>query len=239
MQLVGLSISAEKTGAVSARVPFYGTTVSEAFGNMSARFLGLQRTGFDIRQEQDGKFVATGTYEGVMDDTGGGATYDSEERTVYDWSPSFEQADIRTHPKFSELLKKYYGTLDENEEVTWGKYIPQGTGSGGGLGGSGDSTNFIDNPMRGVREYYALGGVWSQKRVYPNLPQDVFSSVGKIIDNPPGDLPSIGTRFWLTLPPVVTQKGQQWEVTRRWMMSGEKSTGAKEAAKDIYEQFNG
>ena len=157
MQLVGLSISVEKTGAVSARVPFYGTSVTEAFSNAATNFLGLQRTGMDIRQEQDGNYVAVGLFEGVMDG-GGESTYDSEERTVYDWSPSFEQADIRTHPKFGDLLKKYYGTLDENEEVTWGKYIPQGTGSGAGLGGSGDSTSFIDNPMRGVREFYALGG---------------------------------------------------------------------------------
>jgi hypothetical protein len=238
MQLVGISLSAEKTGAVSARVPFYGTSVSEAYNAMSARFLGMQRTGFDIRQEQDGNFVAVGFYEGVLDE-GGGASYDSDERTVYDWSPSFEQADIRTHPKFGELLKKYYGTLDENEEVTWGKYVPQGTGSGGGLGGSGDSANFIDNPMRGVREFYALGGVWSQKRVYPSIPGDVFTSVGRITDDPPGNLPAPGNRFWLTLPPIVTQKGQKWEVTRRWMLSGEKSAGAKEAAQDIYESLNG
>lgn len=235
MQLLGVSISAEKTGAVSARVPFYGTTLEEAINNMAKSYMGMLRTGIDIRQEQDGHFVAVGLYEGVIDD---GNSPDSEERTVYDWSPSFEQADIRTHPKFGELLKKYYGTLDENEEVTWGKYLPQGTGSGGGLGGSGDSTNFIDNPMRGVREFYALGGVWSQKRVYPSIPSDVFSSVGRITDNPPGNLPSPGNRFWLTLPPIVTQRGQKWEVTRRWMLSGEKSTGAKEAAKDIYETLN-
>jgi hypothetical protein len=236
MQLLGASISAEKTGAVSARVPFYGTNIDEAIANVSKSYMGMLRTGLDIRQEQDGNFVAIGVYEGVLDD---GSSPDSEERTVYDWSPSFEQADIRTHPKFGELLKKYYGTLDENEEVTWGKYLPQGTGSGGGLGGSGDSTNFIDNPMRGVREYYALGGVWSQKRVYPSIPSDVFSSVGRITDNPPGNLPSPGNRFWLTLPPIVTQRGQKWEVTRRWMLSGEKSTGANEAAKDIYESLNG
>ncbi len=237
MQLVGLNISAEKTGAVTARVPYYGNTVSEAVSNLPSRYLGMQQTGFDIRQEQDGKFVAIGLYEGVLADSGGGATYDNEERTVYDWSPSFEQADIRTHPKFGELVKKYYGTLDENEEVTWGKYIPQGSASGGGLGGG--SANFIDNPMRGVREYYALGGVWSQKRVYPSIPGDVFSSVGRITDNPPGNLPNPGNRFWLTLPPVVTQKGRMWEVTRRWMLSGEKSTGAREAAQDIYESING
>ena len=58
MQLVGISLSAEKTGAVSARVPFYGTSVSEAFNNMAKSYLGLQRTGFDIRQEQDGKAAA-------------------------------------------------------------------------------------------------------------------------------------------------------------------------------------
>lgn len=238
MQLAGLSISVEKTGAVNARVPYFAESVSDALSAIPRSFLGLLNTGYDIRQEQDGNFVATAVFEGVMEESGG-ASYDSEERTVYDWSPSFEQADIRTHPKFAELLKKYYGTLDENEEVTWGKYIPQGTGSGGGLGGSGDSTNFIENPMRGVREYYALGGVWSQKRVYPNIPGDVFSSVGKIVDDPPGNLPAIGSRFWLTLPPAVSQKGRQWEVTRRWMLSGEKSTGAKEAAKDIYESFDG
>lgn len=244
MQLAGLSLSCEKTGAVTIRVPYYGATLSEAISAIPDSFNGAKRTGYDVRQEDSGKFIASAVFEGVMSGDGGGSGGgggggDDETRTVYDWSPSFEQADIRTHPRFADLLKKYYGTLDDNEEVTWGKYIPQGTGSGGGLGGSGDSANFIDNPMRGVREYFALGGVWSQKRVYSAIPGDVFASVGRITDNPPGNLPSPGNRFWLTLPPVVTQKGQQWEVTRRWMLSGEKSSGAKEASRDIYESFDG
>lgn len=240
MQLVGLSMSVEKTGAMSIRVPYYGDTLDALIASIPSAYEGANRISYEVKQEENGKFIATVLFEGVMAQDGGGgeANYDDPERTVYDWSPSFEQADIRTHPRFADMLKKYYGTLDENEEVTWGKYIPQGTGSGGGLGGSGDSADFIENPMRGVREYYALGGVWSQKRVYSAIPSDVFTSVGKITSDPPGDLPSPGTRFWLTLPPVVTQKGNQWEVTRRWMLSGERSTGAMEAAKDIYEEFD-
>lgn len=228
-------MSVEKTGAASIRVPYYGDTLEALLGSIPASYSDLTRVSYDVRQEENGKFIATVLFEGVTQQAGAPS---DEERVVYDWSPSFEQADIRTHKKFADLLKKYYGTLDENEEVTWGKYIPQGMGSGAGLSGSGDSTNFIENPMRGVREYFALGGVWSQKRVYATIPGDVFTSVGKITTNPPGSLPSPGNRFWLTLPPVVTQKGKQWEVTRRWMLSGERSEGALEAAKDIYENFD-
>jgi hypothetical protein len=239
--LLGLSAVRERTGATTVTAKFLAANLDEGLTTAATGdYNGFIRTQVRVDQDESGtNFIVTATYEGGEEGGGGGGgsqSGDDDPSDVYDWSPSFEQADILTHPKIDNLLKKYEGTIDpENGTIRWAEELKPSAASGLG-GGNNQSTK---NPMLGVREFLSLGGVWSRKKLYNQIPPEIFTSVGKITESVPGGLPDPGNRFWLTMPPIVTQRGNKWEVTERWMLSGVDSDRAKEAAKDIYEAGGG
>jgi len=230
----------ERTGATTITAKFLADNLEEALTTAASKdYNDCKRTQVRVDQDESGtKYIVTATYEGGVEGGGGGGGGggDNDPADVFDWSPSFEQVDILTHPTIDDLLKKYEGTIDpENGTIRWAEELKQSAASG--LGGGTSKTT--KNPMLGVREFLSLGGVWSRKKLYNQIPNSVFSSVGKITTSVPGGLPDPGNRFWLTMPPIVTQRGNRWEVTDRWMLSGVDSDRAMEAAKDIYQAGTG
>lgn len=229
LQLVGETISTEKTGAATATVSFHDkTTIPQA----PTGHRGLRLVKTEARQQEDGSFITVATYEGRSEDVsgdpsggGGGAQYAQRENAVYEWSPSFEQTDIAKHPNIDFLLSKYQGTVDESTgAVIWPKTL---SGGGGGLNQEESATN----PMFGVTSFLSLGGVWSETVFELNLPDDVFFD-GVVTSVPVAPTPPL--RFWLSMPPIVVSHGDGYKVTRRWMLSGVASARDQSAALDIY-----
>lgn len=241
MQLVGESLTIERTGAATASVSFFvDKNAGSIVEGLPGRYRGLLLTRFQSSQQEDGNYIATGTYEGQSDDaqniasdSGGGATYGEREDAVYEWSPTFEQTDIAKHPKIEQLLKKYQGEQDASGSIIFPKELSSSVGQSGLLAG-GQSGATTTNPMYGVNEFLSLGGVWSETALESRIPKDAFSSIGEIIASPPGNLNAPSNRFWLTLPPMISQHGDKWKVARRWMLSGISSARDVEAARDIY-----
>ena len=238
MQLIGLSAIRERTGATTLTAKYLADSLGQGLTDAApGDFEEFVRTNVKVDQDESGnKFIVTATYEGgdAGEEDGGGSRYDTDPRAVYDWSPSFEQQDILTHPRIGDLLEKYEGIIDvENGTIRWAEEATQTTVSG--LSKKKTATQ-VKNPMLGVREFLSLGGIWSVKKIRSSIPSNIFTKVGKIVEQVPGQLPSPGNRFWLTMPPAVSQRGNKWEVTERWMLSGVDSPMAVEAAKDIYEQ---
>jgi hypothetical protein len=232
MQLVGESYTADKTGAATATVSYLAERgESSIFGSLPGTYRGLIITKAESKQQEDGSYIATGTYEGQTEEgpAGGGATYGEREGKIYEWSPTFEQTDIAKHPRISELLERYEGEEDESGNVVWPKNI--GGESGGGLG---EQSEQSVNPMYGVTEFLSLGGIWSETSLQGDIPPDVFSSIGVTTSEVPGGISTPENRFWLTMPPIVIEHGNRWKVTRRWMLSGIASARDVEAANDIY-----
>jgi hypothetical protein len=231
MQLVGESYSVDKTGAATAVVSwFVARGESTIVGGLPGSFRGLPRTKIESKQQEDGSYIATGTYEGQAEESAaGGASYADREGKVYEWSPTFEQTDIAKHPRIAQLLQDYEGEADENGNIIW----PQTLGGEGGEGLGEDSAETV-NPMFGVNEFLSLGGVWSETSLQGDIPEDVFSSIGGINSSVPGGLVAPDNRFWLTMPPIIVEHGNRWKVTRRWMLSGVASARDVQAAQDIY-----
>ena len=247
-QLAGLTSRKEKNGSTVITAKFFVATYAEALGiGTPFSISGLSRTAITCEQEEHGQgYVVTATYQGATGDDGTSSTYDEATALpIYEWSPSFEQVDITTHPKIKTLLEKYEGVVDKtNGTIQWAEELsnPVSSGTNSALSGKGGQTPVTANPMFGVREYLSLGGIWSKRSIKKAIPPTLFSQVGKIIDAPPdptnGGFPSPGNRFWLTMPPSVMSRGADWEITERWMLSGVDSQRAKDAAKDIYESLN-
>jgi hypothetical protein len=246
-RLAGLTSRKEKNGSTVITAKFFVADYSLALGSGTPDSIdGLKRTAISCEQEEHGQgYVVTATYEGATGDDGTSASYDeATSKPIYEWSPSFEQVDILTHPKIDKLLEKYNGIVDRsNGTVQWPEKL-YNTSDNKSIFGSNNysQSRNIDNPMLGVREYLSLGGIWSKRSIKKQIPSNLFSDVGKIIDNPPdpssGNFPSPGNRFWLTMPPALSSRGDDWEITERWMLSGVDSKRAKDAAKDIYESLN-
>jgi hypothetical protein len=248
MQLVGESLTIDRTGAATAKVSFF---VSKDEKDIMANLPGSYRTLFlthsEAVQQEDGNYIATGTYQGQDSNVqekvsaargggapsgGGGATYGLRERATYEWSPTFEQTDIAKHPNIEGLMNKYQGEQDASGSIIFPRELSSSSGQSGLSGGqSGPATV---NPMYGVTEFLSLGGVWSETALELNIPNDLFDSIGQVATGVPGSLQTPADRFWLTLPPMISQHGDRWKVVRRWMLSGVSSTRDVEAAQDIY-----
>lgn len=229
MQLVGETATRERTGAASASVRYHSHTW-EAEIPLSFRGLIYQKS--EKAQQEDGTFIITATYEGVLASVDGGGNgginTDRDPNAVYEWSPSFEQTSITKHPDIEYLLERYNGTVDEaSDSVIWPKELTYDAGDG--------QSETRRNPMFGVTNYLSPGGIWSETKVQSSLPQDVFSSIGTVLQtDPPGGISAPYNRFWLVMPPEISEQGDQWKVTRRWMLSGKANDEDIEAARDIY-----
>jgi hypothetical protein len=242
MQLVGESMTIDRTQAATAVVQFFSKSDADnIFSVVPGRFRGLTLSRQDFRQQEDGNYLVTATYEGENDETsqrsgGGGGSPDrpgEAEGKIYEWSPSFEQTDIAKHPRIEFLLDKYQGVVDEGTgSVSFPKTLSKPEE---GLGGS-DNAEGTTNPMFGVTEFLSLGGTWSEQSLEKTIPDEIFTSIGKLFLRVPGGLPTPDQRFWLQLPPVVVQHGDRWKVTQRWMLSGVSSERDVLAAFDIYRQ---
>jgi len=235
-ELLGLNARKERTGAVTLTAKWANSNYNDAlFGTAPTQLNQLDLVSVEVEKDESGQmYIVTGIYEGgnaVDGGGGGGGGGDGDgSSVVYEWSPTFEQVDILTHPKIDDLLKKYKGSVDpESGSVRWEEELSEGQASG--LGGQGKSTK---NPMLGVREYLAMGGVWSKKSLRNSITNDLFES-GSVVATVPGLTVDVRERFWLKMPSVVVSRGKKWEVTERWMLSGVKGARSVEAAKSIYE----
>jgi hypothetical protein len=242
LQLVGETMSTEKIGAATATVSFFDKT---RFPIVPGSHRGLRLSRRETRQTEDGGYITTAIYEGRSQDAkeeggggggGGGNRPDAAGDAVYEWSPTFENTAISRHPRIGELIKKYKGEQDAAGNVTFAKTLSS-SDKGSGLRSSASSQEVTEvNPMYGVDDFLSLGGIWSETELARSLPNDVFSSIGEVVFSVPGGMPTPKSRFWLTMPPVVVEHGDQWKVTRRWMLSGVASDREVQAAIEIYKQ---
>jgi hypothetical protein len=157
---------------------------------------------------------------------------------VYEFDPSFDEVPIQAHPNFggpdgdsNSLFKKYGGYYDANGNFRFATRQPQGGDTRGGfgvaplsqgstpVGGAGEVKT-----LQGVESYMRMGGVW--RVIYPyagqNLPNGLFRKVGTVqepldSDRIPG-LPS--KRNWLKGPPSARWRGNAWEITEEYILSG-------------------
>jgi hypothetical protein len=200
-----------------------------------------ERTRFTVphvRTEVDGAdgYVAVRyIYEGLAEDF-------STTEKVYEFDPSFDEVPIQAHPNFggpdgdaNTLYKKYGGSYDANGNFRFAP-APQSNGSGGGglSLGSKDRIQLTGGPgalssggnvksLEGVSSYLRMGGVWRiiyawREQTLPNI----FSGVGTV--RVPPDLGRLGnvppSRNWLKGPPSARWRGNAWEITEEYILSG-------------------
>lgn len=79
----------------------------------------------------------------------------------------------------------------------------------------------VKNPMWGRDTFLEPGLIWTRNWVSQSLPGSVVASLG-YIDNPPGNPPEIsGNRNWLKIRARAQWRGNAWQITESWQLSGE------------------
>lgn len=173
-----------------------------------------------------------GLLEGAADASGRAGI-----NTLYEFDPSFDEVPIQAHHNFGgpdgdqdSLFKKYGGYYDGNGNLRWRPASPKGAaGTERGFARLGDAPVRVGgagetNSLQGVESYLRMGGVF--RIVYAHrgeaMPPGLFYGVGTI-QTPPSSskLPILpAQRNWLKGPPSARWRGNAWEITEEYILSG-------------------
>jgi hypothetical protein len=159
------------------------------------------------------------TYEGPSDGSGNvsAGTQGAPLFTpVSSLSRQAKQEPLDTHPNFDGSTTSIVGEAcdndgnDEDPEII----IRDSDGAFKRI-----SNTAVDPSLRGASSYLAPGAEYTIRYADRNKPD--LSSVGKTVDNLPLDGPSVSGDFnWLLISIDYTQKGDIYEITERYLLSG-------------------
>lgn len=138
---------------------------------------------------------------------------------LYEFQGSMESVPIQAHPQYRSWLN-VYGNEDTNGN--WRPFHSMPTTGGSGLPGSGgDTAQGGKNPLLGVEAFLSIGGVWTMRYGIRTVPSSALSGVGTITSSVPGTPPAIpANRNWLKGSPTITWRGNAWDVTEQYLLSG-------------------
>lgn len=177
-----------------------------------SRYAGVPHTRTDIAV-QDGVATVSWIYEGLAEEPKGTDAW------IFEFEPSFDEVPIRSHPNFDYLFKTYGGKI-VNGQLEWSP-MTEAAGQGAGLN-TGALLN-SRNPMEGAEGFLRMGGVWRVMYAKLLLPGNLFQGVGSIVGSVPESrrLPPLPAgRNWMKAPPRCRWRGNAWEVTEEYILSG-------------------
>lgn len=214
------------------------TMTTEAFMGGQVQKVMLREEIRFMREEVemvDGVAIVRHFYDGLPS----GAT-DASGRaginTLYEFDPSFDEVPIQAHHNFGgpdgddgSLFKKYGGYYDGNGNLRWRPAQSKGGSTGRGFATLGSPAVSVGpagsiKSLQGVESYLRMGGVY--RIVYAHrgdaMPTNLFYGVGTIQTPPSSNkLPSLpSTRNWLKGPPSARWRGNAWEITEEYILSG-------------------
>ncbi len=176
------------------------------------KFLNVPHTRTDV-SAQDGVATISWIYEGLAEEPRGTDAW------IFEFEPSFDEVPIQAHPNFDYLFKTYGGKI-VNGQLEWSP-MTEAAAQGSGLNSSAPLNS--RNPMEGVEGFLRMGGVWRVIYAKLALPGNLFQGVGSIVGAVPEGrrLPALPAgRNWMKAPPRCRWRGNAWEVTEEYILSG-------------------
>ena len=192
-----------KLGLVAIRVRWHAADLSEAI-NGDMPDIGISLVENQARQftrdasGEVGGYTVTSTVEGHQTPTAA----DGEE---FEIQGTTSEDKIETHHDYDLLLEVYGGSEDATtHRAKWPKTV----------------NDSYANPMHGVESYLTPGLVWTRKWTAQTLDTGYIRRLGTI-DHPPGSPPELdGNRNWLLVRITGTWRGNIWQFSASWMLSG-------------------
>jgi hypothetical protein len=164
------------------------------------------------RNQSHGKWHVTLTFEGVdnVSKAAGKEEYEIEGTTGED--------PIESHWDIARLLELYpYDTAraESDGRIVWKLKMPDP-----------NSGVEVRNPLAGYEAFLNPGLTWTQNKLYSELPADLLDGLG-CIETPQGNPPQrpsppngLAYRNWLKTRSIGRKRGNIWQVTRSWTLSG-------------------
>lgn len=221
MHIHGKQAEISREGVQTVRATHYCDTF-QGIDDVPKQWTGFGGERLDLvnlsatQAEEGDKYIVTTTYEGVAPK--------SFVNKTYSWEPEQSQEPIETNINFDAIVAKYGGQESEPGSGTYDVW-PDIKGSKGAA---------TKSPMKGVRSFLELGGVWVETEVVEEIPDDLWAGMWTIVDSVPGGLPPVPDRWWLVLPPKIEQRGACYTIARSWKLTGDMTSGKLELARMIY-----
>lgn len=165
-----------------------------------------------VVEAADGISTVRWLYEGLA--TGKPTVY------LHDWQGSFETVPIQAHPLYRTWLGPY-GT--EDSQGNWRPHRSLQMSSASGMRKPTSTDDSMKNPLLGADSFLSSGGVWTRRYAIRELPSTLMDGLGTIVEKAdvPGPPPKVPQgRNFLKGPPQMSWRGNAWDVTEQYMLSG-------------------
>lgn len=214
------SVQLDRVGFVSASIKkqYMHTELGDSMpGPDRDNLYGAVHTRTTMETE-NGVTTVRWLYEGIHESV-------AEAVYLYEFQGSMESVPIQAHPNYKSWLG-VYGDEDTNGNWRPFRSLPQSASSGVNVfaslnGNSGGSAKGKKNPLLGAEAFLSIGGVWSRRYGVKEVPGDALAGVGLIQNTVPGTPPTIpANRNWLKGAPIIAWRGNAWDVTEQYLLSG-------------------
>lgn len=173
------------------------------YGEVGNFYDGALFVGGGGKGDEAGNWVCNWNYEKVAGSSLVNPTSDIGLIEELDFSSI--QSPIQTSPNFQNLVS-IYGWDDATQS------FPQKI-SGGNA-----------SPVYGTSDFLSYSCVYRQIQTLESVPSTIFDNIGTIDDNVPfkkiPDPATIDERTWLYLAPKIVSRGNAFQITQEWMLSG-------------------
>lgn len=182
---------------------------------------GLMLMGDQTVRER-GCYATFWTFQGVSGD-GSSVTFKDRTNSIdYGFAGGFAQVPVQVVKNFMTLLEKFQGyPSNDGTTVIWPPTLATEEADGGGSPlekTDGEATG--TNPMFGIQTAFEMEGIYRFRYASRNLPQNLFSGVGYIAVNLPGQPPRPRDgRNWLMAVPEYDRKGNVFDITEYYWLS--------------------
>lgn len=197
----------------------YVTTEESSLSTINDFIPGFLPTAINWRALGGGAYEKTVDYESFKLSTGNNSPVEEKEgiQGRFELEIQDELHPIAGHPNIREIIKKYQGTIDENNRVSFPVTYKTPEGSR------------RTNPMAGKLFYTKPTAVFRHIQQREDIPTDIWQNVGKKIEklpagfpNPPPEVNDSGeaiTWYWVILSPAIYRRGNSWEIIKTYKLT--------------------
>jgi len=205
--LLGEKRSIDKTGLYKiGRKVFFNSrsaAVTGTYREVGNEYDGALFVGGEGQGDEAGNWICFWNYEKVAGQ--GDENPTSDIGLVEELDFSSIQSPIQTSPNFPDLVLAY--GWDDGVEA-----FPKSLQNG-------DSS-----PVFGTTDFLSYSCVYRQIQTLDSIPSGIFDNIGTIDDNVPfhklTDPADADERTWLYLAPKISSRGNAFQITQEWMLSG-------------------
>lgn len=202
MRILGYRQSADPSGLVVTTISYLCTN-PDTIATLAPAPNSGNKVSVSAQRDDAGNWIAQITSETSANKSNSGIS--QSDLVTEELSFAMKQEPIQANPWFETLIQSY--PWDKTQEQ-FSKTLKDGKTS---------------NPMFGTKDVLAFGGTFRRRQTLSFIPDDLLDRVGAIDPTfAPRKIAFIADKGfnWLKLGPSVRSRGDAWEISQEWQLSG-------------------